>query len=229
MVDYAASGLEICLEKNKVFIPFGDRCFKEKFVDMDTLFGFQTPYIMALQPYKKESCFYLEKESLDNLGKIPLPDIKDDLLRSCWDSDVDNAFNVGIRIIFCNYIFDKTKPMIENGDNYIKLIMNVDDHSHAFVIMSGDADKIDSSYHAILAPILNGITNPVIRFANKAKTGGFNDLSDEDYLKKLNNIKLKSKYWYNIDIMSVAKLGALIGFDLLLHKHNIEWIKKNFA
>ena len=37
--------------------------------------------------------------------------------------------------------------------------------------------------------------NPAVEFANKAKAGAFNDLSDAEYKAKLEEVKKKSKLW----------------------------------
>ena len=109
----------------------------------------------------------------------------------------------------------------EYSRNQCSLVIRVDGEEISVPINFGmTAEEIRAIYPYVLPLVSNKIKNPAVQFADKAKNGEFDDLSDEEYESEINRVKNMSRLWYDKYEVSLLDLAIRLAVDLKLR--NIE-------
>lgn len=104
---------------------------------------------------------------------------------------------------------------IDYSRNQCSILIRIDGEELQVPVNFGmTADDIRLIYPYLLQLTSKKMTNPAIDFANRAKTGDFNDMTDDEYDKRLNVVKHMARFWYDKSEASLLDIAIRIALDL---------------
>lgn len=101
--------------------------------------------------------------------------------------------------------------------NQCSLMIRVDDESIEVPVNFGmTADEIKRLYPYLLQYASMPIKNPVVAFNETAKSGVFNDVTDEDYEKMIARMNEQSRFWFDKSDASLLDIAIRFALDIKL-------------
>lgn len=132
------------------------------------------------------------------------------------DKESDNVLIVAMR-----YLTGDLRP---KSKGFVDIIIRTkDDEDITLRLYNTAPASLKDPFMSVIKAMETKMKNPAVEFANKAKAGGYNDLSDAEYTKELNKVKRKAFYYDDRPEVPFIHLAINFAEPLLLCKEIPEY------